>query len=161
MEIDPTVIDTAQASNATGSLSATVSPEGWVPANPFVATSVHFSLTDSTVGVLGMFHKERTDAAQDPDSTYLFLGFPADIKDGDYKIGAQETGVWAYLSGSKSGYATRGNVTGLKWDKQKNVMQATFDFDGNDENGQAFSVSGGAFDVSYAPVTPGATDDRS
>lgn len=161
MTIDPKVIDITQASNATGSLSATVSPEGWVPTPSFVATSVHFSSTDSTVGVLGTLRKKRTGAAQDPEPAYLFLGFPADVKDGNHEIGAQATGVWAYLSGSKSGYATRGNVTDLKWDKQKQTLRATFNFDGNDENGQAYSVSNGEFNVNYAQTTSSATDSRS
>lgn len=148
MQIEHMVTGALQTDNATGSLSATVSPAGWVPGNQFVATSVHFSRTESTVGVLGMIGEERSDGAQASDPIYMFLGFPTSIKDGDHEIGDKETGVWAYFAGSTGGYAAGGKVGGLKWDKDAGTLQvAHFEFDGEAENGKAFSITDGRFYV--------------
>lgn len=144
MNIDQRITDASQTDNATGGLSAKVSPAGWVPGNQFVAMSVHFSQTDSTVGVLGMIRKENADPI------FMFLGFPASVEDGDHEIGDGEHGAWAYFAGSAGGYATGGKVTGLKWNKDAGTLQAAqFEFHGEAENGQPFSITDGAFCVDY------------
>jgi hypothetical protein len=150
MHIDQRITDASQTDNATGSLSAKVSPAGWVPGDQFVATSVHFSQTDSTVGVLGMLREENADGAQASDPIYMFLGFPASLEEGDHEIGAGEQGVWAYFASSTGGYATGGKVTGLQWNKDAGILQAAhFEFQGKAENGQAFSITNGKFCVDY------------
>lgn len=153
MNIDQTVAKASQIDNATGTMSAKVSPAGWVPGDRFQSTSVHFSQAGETVGVLGMIESDTQNSSQAPEPIFMFLAFPDDIGDGNHEIGPYEPGakgVWAYFASSTGGYATRGSITGLKWNREKKTLQAgSFEFEGTAENNQGFSIKEGQFNVAY------------
>ncbi|MFK3908130.1 hypothetical protein ACI2KD_08675 [Pseudomonas monteilii] len=165
MNIDQTVAAAPQIDNATGKMSAKVSPASWVPGARFESTSVHFSQTGKTVGVLGMIDPDTQNASQAPEPIYMFLTFPDDIGDGNHKILPYEPGakaVWAYFASSTGGYATRGSITGLKWNKEAGTLQVDgFEFEGADENDQKFSIEEGKFNVTYENIELTATGSGS
>ncbi|CAM3856558.1 hypothetical protein CCOS865_00987 [Pseudomonas reidholzensis] len=119
------------ADNAKGCVVATL-PTG----EPFVAEVVVF---DTLGGVMGI-----RKLMQEGES-FVYIGFPLDIEDGDHLVG--QGGVSAHLGGDQSGVAEAGRVQGLKWNRTDGTLTGKFEFSGKDENGQAFTVTGGEFNL--------------
>ncbi|WP_438280567.1 hypothetical protein [Pseudomonas alabamensis] len=165
MNIDQMITVASQAHNATGEMSAQVSPAGWVPDLQFKSTSIHFSPAGMNVGVLGIMDSGTLSSQQTPEPIYLYLSFPDSIADGDHEIRPYEPGtkdVWAYFASSTGGYATRGSITGLRWNREARTLQAdSFEFEGTAEDNREFFIQKGKFNVTYEKIELTATGSGS